>query len=110
MITSTSLRRHIVPKVITFLSHRRHFAVLALCLSSCVGTGELRELAEGMHDTDAQVSALFTSVADIVDERTETTLTGLGEAAEGGLVGVIGAALAAYGLARRKAKQIEASA
>jgi hypothetical protein len=92
--------------VITSSSLRHHFAVIALCLSSCVGTGELREIASGMQDTDAEVSQLFATVADLVDERTNQTLTGLGEAAEGGLVGVVGAALAAYGLARRKRKQL----
>jgi hypothetical protein len=86
---------------------RRWLYVLLLALPSCVGTGELRELAEGIQDTDAQVAQLFGSVADLVDERTATTLTGLGEAAEGGIVGVVGAALAAYGLARRKRKQLE---
>ena len=76
--------------------------------SGCIGTGELRELAAEMHDTDEEVADLFTTVADLVDERTAQTLTGLGQAAEGGLVGVLGAGLAAYGLARRKKKQIDA--
>ena len=89
---------------------RKFLFFLCLVCPACVGTGELRELAEGIQDTATQVASLFTSVADLVDERTNETLTGLGEAAEGGLIGILGAAAAAYGLARRKAKQIEASA
>jgi len=89
---------------------RKFLYLLCLVCPACIGTGELRELAEGMQDTDTQVAALFGDVADLVDDRTADTLTGLGEAAEGGLIGILGAAAAAYGLARRKAKQIEASA
>jgi hypothetical protein len=87
---------------------RKLLYLLCLVCPACVGTSELRELAEGIQATDTEVASLFTSVADLVDERTDETLTGLGEAAEGGLIGILGAAAAAYGLARRKAKQLDA--
>ena len=74
----------------------------ASALSSCVSAGDLRELAQEVSASDADIAQLFTQTADLIDEKTAATMSGLGQAAEGGILGLLGAAAGAYGMARRK--------
>lgn len=76
----------------------------ASALSGCVSSSELRELAQEVSQADADIAQLFTQTADLIDEKTAVTMTGLGQAAEGGLLGLLGAAAGAYGMAKRKKK------
>jgi len=76
----------------------------ASALSSCVSAGDLRALAQEVSASDADIAELFTQTADLIDEKTAATMTGLGQAAEGGILGLLGAAAGAYGMAKRRKK------
>ena len=73
--------------------------------SGCVTTSDLRELAAELEKTYLEVADLVTTTADLLEVRTEATLTGLNQAAEGGLLGLLGAAAGADGVHRRRKRQ-----